>query len=128
MVWLKSTPAGSKSIAKRAVGRWCLVAIDGANTTLLKLSKSTQKCTNRSAERERAQGSATAHSALLPLRLKWKAVIKEEHHNHDPSPEPTSHPSHRRGIVETNHGRQGDFKGPVQHEAEGQKCSTWRPD
>src|SRR6267378_1429638 len=99
MVWLKSTPAGSKSIAKRAVGRWCLVAIDGANTTLLKLSKSTQKCTNRSAERERAQGSATAHSALLPLRLKWKAVIKEEHHNHDPSPEPTSHPSHRRAGI-----------------------------
>jgi hypothetical protein len=25
------------------------------------------------------------------------------------------------------HGRQGDFKGPVQHEAGGQKCSTWRP-
>src|SRR5467141_2266623 len=99
MVWLKSTPAGSKSIAKRAVGRWCLVAIDGANTMLLKLSKSTQKCTNRSAERERAQGSATAHSALVPLRLKWKAVIKEEHHNHDPSPEPTSHPSHRRAGI-----------------------------
>src|SRR5882762_76618 len=100
MVWLKSTPAGSKStIAKGAVGRWCLVAIDGANTMLLKLSKSTQKCTNRSAERERAQGSATAHSALLPLRLKWKAVIKEEHHNHDPSPEPTSHPSHRRAGI-----------------------------
>src|SRR5712664_2794601 len=98
MVWLKSTPAGSKSIAKRAVGRWCLVAIDRANTMLLKLSKSTQKCTNRSAERERAQGSATAHSALLPLRLKWKAVIKE-HHNHDPSPEPTSHPSHRRAGI-----------------------------
>ena len=88
---------------------------------------------------------------LLPLRLKWKVVIKEDH-NHDPSSEPTSHlPPARRycqlvGIVEANgdtlrlrnmyacqygssstrgHGRQGDFKGPVQHESEGQKCSTW---
>ena len=88
------------------------------------------------------------------MRLKWKVVIKEDH-NHDPSSEPTSHlPPARRycqlvGIVEANgdtlrlrnmyacqygssstrgHGRQGDFKGPVQHEAEGQKCSTWRPD
>jgi hypothetical protein len=92
-----------------------------------------------------------------PITLKWKAFIKEEHHNHDPSSEPTSHPSHRRtGIANLSewskqmvdilrlskkytcqygssstrgHGRcQGDFKWPVQHEAEGQKCSTWRPD
>ena len=31
-----------------------------------------------------------------PATLKWKAFIKEEHHNHGPSSEPTSHPSHRR--------------------------------
>jgi len=96
---VKVDTGGLKKYSKRAVGRWCLVAIDGANTMLLKLSKSTQKCTNRGAERERAQGSATTHSALLPLRLKWKAVIKEEHHNHGPSPEPTSHPSHRRAGI-----------------------------
>ena len=92
-----------------------------------------------------------------PVTLKWKAFIKEEHHNHDPSSEPTSHPSHRRaGIANLSesskqmvdilclrntpasqygssstrgHGRcQGDFKGPMQHEAEGQKYSTWRLD
>ena len=82
-----------------------------------------------------------------PVTLKWKAFIKEEHHNHDPSSEPTSHPSHRRaGIanlsesskqmvdilrlrnspVSTVRAQLGDM--PVQHEAEGQNCSTWRPD
>jgi hypothetical protein len=35
-----------------------------------------------------------------PVTLKWKAFIKDEHHNHDPSSEPTSHPSHwRAGIA-----------------------------
>jgi len=34
-----------------------------------------------------------------PVTLKWKAFIKEEHHNHDPSSEPTSHPSHRRAGI-----------------------------
>ncbi|KAN0080595.1 hypothetical protein V8E54_003799 [Elaphomyces granulatus] len=34
-----------------------------------------------------------------PVTLKWKAFIKEEHHNHDPSSEPTSHPSHRRASI-----------------------------
>ena len=34
-----------------------------------------------------------------PVTLRWKAFIKEEHHNHDPSSEPTSHPSHRRAGI-----------------------------
>ena len=51
---VKVDTGGLKKYSKRAVGRWCLVGIDGANTMLLKLSKSNQKCTNRSAERERA--------------------------------------------------------------------------
>jgi hypothetical protein len=36
-----------------------------------------------------------------PVTLKWKAFIKEEHHNHDPSSESTSHPSHRRAGIAT---------------------------
>jgi hypothetical protein len=77
-----------------------------------------------------------------PVRLKWKAFIKEEHHNRDPSSEPTSHPSHRRagvGTVEANgrytppkkyacqygwgstrgYGHQSNFEGLAQYGAEG---------
>jgi len=44
-----------------------------------------------------------------PVTLKWKAFIKEEHHNHDPSSESTSHSSHVLplnfvGIAEANGG------------------------
>ncbi|KAN0067115.1 hypothetical protein V8E54_014762 [Elaphomyces granulatus] len=97
----ESHEAVENAYRQHALGKgYGVVKVDtGGLKKYSKKSGSTQKCTNRSAERERAQGSATAHSTLLPLRLKWKAVIKEEHHshNHDLSPEPTSH--RRAGIA-----------------------------
>ena len=33
-----------------------------------------------------------------------------------------------RAQLDRGYGHQGDFKVPVQHEAGGQRCSTWRPD
>jgi hypothetical protein len=62
---------------------------------------------NRSARRERAHGGATCRDTLRLRNIPVSTV---------------------RVQLDRGYGHQGDFKGPVQHEAWGQRCSTWRPD
>jgi hypothetical protein len=139
------TPAGSKSTAKRVVGRWCLVTIDGAIMMLLK-----------SHESKRRKGTSLRKCNYL-FRIVATEVIKRSTIITIPVPNQSVTPPTGAQVLPTcrlnrrskwwitppkkyacqygsswtrGHagGCQGDFKGPVQHKAEGQRCSTWRPD
>jgi len=54
------------------------------------------------------------HAIEDPSTLKWRAFIKEQYHNHEPSSESTSHPSHRRAGIANLSADQRQLVGTLQ--------------